>query len=119
MRLRALVLSVGFIIIPLGVLQNLGVHSWLNSSVEWQLAQFLNSSTPDTPTWLPSAAIIAAYAAYGMDGDFPVDAPPSPPANSGSIHLDAGRVHVQVDRLCTLEFIQHWLGFVLTTHTTF
>ena len=80
MRLKTLVLILGAIVVPLGVLQNLGAATTLSSSVHWL-------TTPAAGGLLSSGST-SAYAAYGGgDVAFPSDSPPPPPpdASTGTI----------------------------------
>ena len=84
MRLKTLVLILGAIVVPLGVLQNLGAATTLSSSVHWL--------TTPVAGGLLSSGSTSAYAAYGGgDVAFPSDSPPPPPpdASTGTIAASA------------------------------
>lgn len=79
MRLKNLVLALGAVVLPLGVLQNIGAVGSLSGSVHW-----LATSSSASQAWLESATT-SAYAAYGAgDAPIPVDVSP-PPSPSASV----------------------------------
>ena len=80
MRLRTLVAAFGAVILPLGMLQGVGLHSWLISMSD------IASAASKPVSWLPSsAAAMSAYAAYGYDTVFAAASPTRPPPTAPSL----------------------------------
>ena len=91
MRLRAVAASAGLVIVVMAIVQSVGVHAGLTSSVHWVVTSSLSNATME---WIDVAATTfsisntslewmpTAYAAYGFDGDPSLAAFTSPPPSS-------------------------------------